>query len=301
MALQITVDVFSGRPNPVLHIPADAAVNLFSPAASLRAESVAPTLTSFSRLGYRGLVIQHNEPALANLLPADARLYRGVLHSASAALAVPWQLEEVLLAPGGLAEEAGLPADLRQFIAAQVARANAEPPAAVLAARASMSQAQLAAAPAVLPGSGRAPIFEPDWWNDNAIKQSHNNCYNYSTNYRTDTFAQPGRASGFSITAISCNQIFPFAVDDSLIPDPGNNNEFPAEGHLVALVMAPGFDFHWYRKGPDGMWSHKVGPQPVTNLDNSGAAIADPRTADRGPYVDFCGFMAVMHGHIKLE
>jgi hypothetical protein len=301
MALQITVDVFSGRPNPVLHIPTAAAMNLLSRAAPLRAEPAPPALTSFPRLGYRGLVIQHDEPALAEILPAYTRLYRGVLHSESVALAAPWRVEEVLLAPGGLGEEAGLPADLRQFIAAQVARADAEPPAAMLMARASMSAVHLAAEPAAFPGSGRAPIFEPAWWNDNAIKQARNNCYNYSTNYRTDTFAQPGRSSGFSITAISCNQIFPLAVADSLIPDLGNNNEFPAQGHLVALVMAPRFDFHWYRKGPDGMWSHKVGPQPVTNLDNSGVAIADPRTADRGPYTDFCGFMMVMHGHIKLE
>jgi hypothetical protein len=301
MALQITVDVFSGRPNPVLHIPSGAAMNLFARAAPLRAEPVPPAVTSFPRLGYRGLVIQHDEPALADRLPACTRVYRGVLQSESAALVAPWRVEEAVLAPGGLGEEAGLPAGLRQFIAVQVARAETEPPAAFLTARASMTAAHLAAAPGALPGSGRAPIFEPDWWNDNGIKQARNNCYNYSTNYRTDTFAQPGRASGFSITAISCNQILPFAVADSLISDSGNNNEFPAEGHLVALVMAPGFDFHWYRKGPDGMWSHKVGPQPVTNLDNSGAAIADPRTADSGPYIDFCGFMMVMHGHIKLE
>ena len=52
----------------------------------------------------------------------------------------------------------------------------------------------------------------------------------------------------------------------------------PALGHLVALVIAPGWDFHWYRKGPDGMWSHKPGQTPVTNVDNSGNPIIDPRT-----------------------
>jgi hypothetical protein len=34
-----------------------------------------------------------------------------------------------------------------------------------------------------------APIYEPQWWNDGNKKQSSNNCYNYATNYRTDTFA----------------------------------------------------------------------------------------------------------------
>ena len=41
-----------------------------------------------------------------------------------------------------------------------------------------------------------APLYEPLWWNDGGQKQFNNNCYNYSTNHRTDTFAQPGLAAG---------------------------------------------------------------------------------------------------------
>jgi hypothetical protein len=151
-----------------------------------------------------------------------------------------------------------------------------------------------------VPGCACAPIFEPLWWNDGGQKQLRNNCYNYSTNYRTDTFAQPGRASGVPITSGSCASIKPLAILDSLINAPAADNECPITGHLVALVVAPGLDFHWYRKGPDGMWTHKVGPAPVTALDNAGNVITDPRTANRGPYTAFCGFMVVMHGHIKL-
>jgi len=33
---------------------------------------------------------------------------------------------------------------------------------------------------------------------------------------------------------------------------------------------------------------------------NSGVTIPDPRTADRGGYTNFCTFMVVMHGHIKI-
>ncbi len=79
------------------------------------------------------------------------------------------------------------------------------------------------------------------------------------------------------------------------------NNKCPGEGHLVALVIAPGWDFPWYRKGRNGLWTHKPGGTPVTNLDNSGVTIPDPRTADRGPYTQFCTFMVVMHGHIKIS
>ncbi len=91
------------------------------------------------------------------------------------------------------------------------------------------------------------------------------------------------------------------AVSDCLIDSPTANNKCPKTGHLVALVIAPNWDFHWYRKGPNGYWSHKPGGTQATNLDNSGNLIPDPRTADRGPYTQFCTFMTVKHGHIKIK
>lgn len=100
---------------------------------------------------------------------------------------------------------------------------------------------------------------------------------------------------------ISCAGVRPAAVRDELIDNAGADNHCPEEGHLVALVVAPGIDFHWYRKGRNGHWTHKPGGTPVTNVDNTGATITDPRTADRGMYTDFCTFMTVMHGHIKIQ
>ena len=91
------------------------------------------------------------------------------------------------------------------------------------------------------------------------------------------------------------------AARDNLLLAPAADNQCPTDGHLVALVVAPGFDFHWYRKGRDGLWTHKPGPNMVTHLDNAGQPITDPRTANRGPYTSFSGFMVVRHGHIKLQ
>ncbi|MCP5015636.1 MAG: hypothetical protein GY938_10225, partial [Ketobacter sp.] len=144
-----------------------------------------------------------------------------------------------------------------------------------------------------------APIYEPGWWNV-STRQPYNNCYNYATNYRTDTFAQPGRASGAIYSALNCSEVKAGAIADELIDSPSANNKCPDEGHLVALAIWPGWDYHWYRKGKDGLWSHKPGGTAVTNLDNSGNTIADPRNADRGGYTDFCAFMVVKHGHIKI-
>jgi hypothetical protein len=150
-----------------------------------------------------------------------------------------------------------------------------------------------------------APLYEPQWWNDGGNRQGNNNCYNYGTNYRTDTFAQPGRASGQQYPRpITCAGVRPAAIRDDLLDNPNADNKCPKEGHLVALVVSPGLgfnDYHWYRKGRNGRWTHKPGGGQATNLDNSGNLITDPRTADRGPYTDFCTFMTVMHGHTKIR
>ena len=66
-------------------------------------------------------------------------------------------------------------------------------------------------------------------------------------------------------------------------------------------MIWPGGDYHWYRKERTGRWTHKPGSTPVTNVDAAGAIIADPRTADRGPYTQFCTFMTVMHKHTKIR
>jgi hypothetical protein len=145
-----------------------------------------------------------------------------------------------------------------------------------------------------------APLWEPTWWNDGGQVQWNNNCYNYGTNYRSDTYAQPGQAAGAIYASITCADVRAGAVADKLIAVPRHGNRCPKEGHLVALVVGPGWDFHWYRRGRNGYWTHKPGGTQATDRDNSGNLIPDPRTADRGGYTDFCTFMIVMHGHIKI-
>lgn len=144
------------------------------------------------------------------------------------------------------------------------------------------------------------PIYEPNWWNVGTIRPN-NNCYNYATNYRTDTFAQPGKATNNKWTSLVCSNVKNSAISDFLVNTPTANNKCPNQGHLVALVIAQNHDYHWYRKDSTGYWSHKPGSQNVTHLDNSGNLITDPRSADRGVYTNFCTFMIVHHGHIIIK
>ena len=61
---------------------------------------------------------------------------------------------------------------------------------------------------------------------------------------------------------------------------------------LTALVIMENLDFHFLRQDSSGLWSHKIGTNEPTNVDNSGNSITDPRTADLGPYkfVRFIGY-----------
>ncbi len=139
-------------------------------------------------------------------------------------------------------------------------------------------------------------------WNDDAGNRKNNNCYNYATNQRTNTFAQPGRENGAQAAEMSCAAVQAAAIADGAMAIAGPG-PCPADKCLVALVVAPGEDYHWYRYNDDGTWTHKPGETEATSEDSSGAAIADPRTADRRfknddgtfdpGYTDFCSFMCV--------
>jgi len=137
------------------------------------------------------------------------------------------------------------------------------------------------------------PPYDPGKWNNNSTVLRSNNCYNYGNDKITNTFAQPGRGSGQEGPyPPSCAGTSSAAVRDGLISIP-NPDISPADGHIVALVVSttPGLlDYHWYRMDSNNMWSHKPGQTAARNTDNSGRAISDPRTCDRGPYNNFCGF-----------
>ncbi|HEX6508477.1 MAG TPA: hypothetical protein VF221_12670 [Chloroflexota bacterium] len=145
------------------------------------------------------------------------------------------------------------------------------------------------------------PQYDPAAWNDGDGIQFNNNCYNYACNMQTGTYAQPGLASGHEYASIDCTDVGNGAVSDGLAPvgcDVGCGCRECC--HQVALVIWPGEDFHWFRRDRDGRWSHKPGGGTATNLDFGGHIIADPRTANRGPYTVFCGCYCVCQGRVSI-
>ncbi|MGD2113579.1 MAG: hypothetical protein PVG07_00895 [Acidobacteriota bacterium] len=133
------------------------------------------------------------------------------------------------------------------------------------------------------------PSYTPAFWNDGGVVQGNNNCYNYANNKRTDTFAQPGEAAGAKWAALTCPAVDVAAVADGIDRAPASG-ECPHKKCKIALVVWPDHDYHWYRLDTNGLWTHKPGGTQATNLDNSGNVIPNPETADRGPYVNFCGY-----------
>jgi hypothetical protein len=149
------------------------------------------------------------------------------------------------------------------------------------------------------------PEYEPGVWNDGGTIQHNNNCYNYGCDIQTNTYAQPGRAHGIILTQSdlnNCKAVHNGALADGLKSvecDKGCGCEKCQ--HQVALVISPGWDYHWYRKDRDGKWSHKMAWTPATNLDNSNNIITDPRSANRGSYSLFCGCFCVDKSAVSIN
>jgi hypothetical protein len=169
----------------------------------------------------------------------------------------------------------------------------------------------LACSSSAFANSPVVPKVDLEFWNSDLVVQGGNNCYNYSVNRVTNSFAQPGEASGTSMGGLSCEEVYKAASADlGLEP----TAVFPFQGKsddtLIALVVAPDYDFHWYRRDDNNFWTHKMGATPATDLDDQAKPITSPETADRGLYTEFCGYFRIKNfpvdpheqnsGHVRV-
>ncbi len=309
MSVKLTIDIFSGRPNPELVLTAAEAKELFksvSPMGAMRKAS-AKTLAEPTHLGFRGIQVEQLK-SVSKEMPTNFYLSHETMYSEgkSAIMKDTGTMDRLQKIITNNPKSITNVSNVREFLKIYK---DALSESFAVREKTAIPFAPVEVGPIIaLPTCTCGPIYEPDWWNLNPTIKSNNNCYNYATNHRTDTFAQPGKATGNQYTSLSGCAVAAGqksakqgAVSDALIDTPLANNQCPAQGHLVALVIWPGVDFHWYRKGVNTKWSHKPGGTSVTNLDNAGAIINDPRTANRGGYTEFCTFMNVLAGHINIK
>ncbi|MCK4795579.1 MAG: hypothetical protein KAV87_68245 [Desulfobacteraceae bacterium] len=322
MSLKITIDIFSGRENPVIELTEQESLEALKQLKPIRKiEEKRKEFPPEPILGYRGLIIEQTGKPDGSLPKVFLYVHGDLFGERLAHKAASETFEEFVCGSTGLITRLKLGKEFSDFVLEEIERLKElrfllDPQIVEL------REKRLSAwwpcrwwCPCYWWWWRRckcAPLYEPSWWNDSGQIQYNNNCYNYATNYRTDTYAQPGEAANAKWTNLSaCDVPSPDisakmgAISDCLIDDPAADNRCPSKGHLVALVIRPGdkytWDYHWYRKGRNKYWSHKPGGGLATNLDNAGNPISDPRTANRGSYTEFCTFMKVMHGHVKIK
>jgi len=138
-------------------------------------------------------------------------------------------------------------------------------------------------------------------------RQDENNCYDYGSDIVTNSFAQPGRGSGVCpksqrpCVKNTCDAVRKAAESDGLrwvgtaLP-----KQLPPAGHYVSLHIWPDQNFHWLRMDADMMWSHKPGGSRVRNVDNDGKLISDPAKADVSPWSQHCGYMHVLPSNVTI-
>lgn len=150
--------------------------------------------------------------------------------------------------------------------------------------------------------SGWELEYEPELWNYSPV-QENTNCYAYALNNQVHSgdntlwYMQPGEAAGYTLTrnSINADTVIAYVEADAAVLgftfEEIDRDEYCSSGsYKVALVIAPGQDYHWYRQNPDGTWSHKLGWYPVTIEDAENNIIVDPETADRHHSVHYSLF-----------
>lgn len=281
---KIVLNVYSGRENPEWDV--DETSPLYNRISWMVNED--PPTPFDECLGYQGFMVQASN-ALGQTAwktvgrHSNRRLESVLLRSCPSGRGISRQvLNHVYTGIHGQYRQAGGNSDLRKPVARVTITTNSEDDGNVEVKHTVIGRKKRQA-------SVCSTSFQPENWNYPPV-QRQNNCYNYATNLQTNTFAQPGRASGQRYTRTAAAEVYQATLRDGLTPLSG-----PDAGSqcLIALVIWPGEDYHFYRLDNNGYWSHKSGRTEARNVDDSGNLITDPRTCDRGPYQVFAGWLGV--------
>ena len=286
----VTLEIFSGRRNPSWMLSDKKAKELVDRVAQ-RALTPADVVEDDYALGFRGLVVSQTTDADAGAVVPMAFRIGGMANPSAQALQAGYRAltaDEAddtvkwLLATGAHAVGDALAGAVQEEVESKLQGLREEEPAAEAVEE---SDRDLGAAALACIIANTA--YNPGFWNVPAV-QPKNNCYNYAMNFRSDTFAQPGRISGHPNAVMACPQVANAANWDGCTAVCNGSNK------NVALVIWPGVDYHWYRRHSAGFWGHKPGGTAARNVDNAGVLIngttRTPANCNRGPYTIFCGY-----------
>lgn len=291
--LRMTIDVFSGRPNPSFIVTGQDADELLKDISRNRG-ALTDVNAGYTGLGFRGVLVEplSDELASALNLPTEFKVGGGDSQSDSKSFELAERIIRSMRKFASSSPLADSPvqfdADLEEFLLDQLGNTAPESPGSGQTAN-DGSPAGAPLPPQDITCQIEKGKFNPGFWNTPNV-QPYNNCYNYASNFKTNTFAQPGKGAGAQYTQLTCPEVTRGALADGChrrfdcFPD----GEKPR--WLIAMVVAPGRDYHWFRLQQEGFWGHKPGSTPAKNTDNNGAVITNPETCARAPYTDFCGY-----------
>jgi hypothetical protein len=314
--LEVTLDIFSGNPNPRWEMPEDKVKEFFEMKGWK--ELMIPEDSNYLNLGYKGFIINvlsdeeekidlnsDEIPKPKNInLPSSFRIYgsKKVLEDESNTnFKHSLDIKEIQEKEKWLLNTAGadlfktrdedmigkpnvtLSQELYKYVEDSISGSNSN----FADSESQQQEIQQDSKDALATCNLRATYYNPPFWNDQSYLR-YNNCYNYAMGKRTNTFAQPGRAHGCSFN-MDCTSVANAAKCDKVITNCQGNNPY----YYVALVIWPNNDYHWYHWHMERFWGHKPGQTAARNTDNSNHVITGslyPHNCDRGPYTVFCGY-----------
>ncbi|MFB6835593.1 hypothetical protein [Streptomyces sp. NPDC056361] len=313
MGLRLTVDMFSGRPNPTWEVTDPDRVRELVALLGAERDALAELDSGHTGLGFRGLRVDlvdglGTEGVALGDLPRSFKLGGGGAKDAlgGAELAdrllgtIPYDLGE----GGGVAVGSTEYADgVRETAQAEIARAIGNgpdtatqhaPPGETASTGLSeklLEQLSVLRERAVSCPYDSAP-FDPAFWNQPTV-EPYNNCYAYAVGLPVNRFARPGRAHGYEIPLAT---VYGYQVAVGLYKDGLSLYGYPCRTGSMRLIVAlytgrfaptPAFpqgmrDFHFYRWHAEGHWSHKYAGNAARRTDAAGQLITNLATMNPG-------------------
>lgn len=148
--------------------------------------------------------------------------------------------------------------------------------------------------------------YFPELWNSYNFKIiQNNNCYSYACNDPFDHIGkpQPGEKSNDRFFSVNVEGVTKASVSDGMIKAKVDEQGNPIKRrgyYLVALAIAEGYDYHWYRQDENGEWTHKRGSTEAINIDSDGKKITNPEKCNRGFYTQFGGYFYVPNKGLRI-